>query len=163
MWKYGEQNVWPGQGWTDADGFQHPANWNIWSADEKTAHGLIEIVEETPPDSRLYIWSQNADGTITKTPRALDDTGSGDELVQGVKSNLKEEVNKQQGDLLGRTDWYVIRKADKSIAIPDNVQDYRDAIRAKGDEMKAAIEDAASTSEMATVIDSVLYVWPTIE
>jgi len=176
MWKYGEQTIREHRAWTDDDGIQHPRNWHIWSAEEKAAHGLREIVEETPPDSRLYTWSQNPDGTINKKAKALDDSGSGDDLVKGVKTSLKDEVNIQQGSLLAQTDWYVIRKADKSTAIPDAVQDYRDAIRAKGDAMKAAIDDAANTAAIAALFlthtlnddgsmskSGILYDWPELE
>jgi hypothetical protein len=57
---------------------QHPANWHVWSATEKAAAGLVEIVEQTPPDSRLYKWSQNSDGTITSTAKSLDDVNQVD-------------------------------------------------------------------------------------
>jgi len=172
MWKYGEKTIQPGRGWTDNEGFQHPPNWHIWSADEKAARGVKEIIEETPPDSRLYTWSQNADGTINKTAKALADSGSGDDLVKGVKTNVKDEVNTQQGSLLSLTDWYVIRKADKGTAIPDAVQDYRDAIRAAGDAMKLAIDDAADTAAVAALFvtydadgnkSGILYDWPELE
>ncbi len=176
MWKYGEQTIRENRAWTDDDGIQHPRNWHIWSAEEKAAAGLKEIIPETPPDSRLYTWSQNADGTINKKAKALADSGSGDDLVKGVKTNLKDEVNSQQGSLLSLTDWYVICKADKDIAIPDAVQEYRDAIRAKGDSMKAAIDDAADTAAVAAMFlthtlnddgsiskSGILYDWPELE
>jgi len=172
MWKYGEQTIRENRAWTDDDGIQHPRNWHIWSAEEKAAAGLAEVTPETPPDSRLYTWSQNADGTINKKAKALNDTGSGDDLVKGVKTSLKDEVNTQQGSLLSQTDWYVIRKADKGTAIPDAIQTYRDAIRAKGDAMKLAIDDAADTAAVAALFvtydadgnkSGVLYDWPTLE
>ena len=151
MWQHNGRTIREFKSWVDDSGITHPKNWHIWSVDEKAAAGLTEVVEETPPDSRLYTWSQNADGTINKTARALADSGSGDDLVKGVKTNLKDEVNSQQGSLLSLTDWYVIRKADKGTAIPGNVQEYRDAVRAQGDEMKAAIDDATDTAAVAAL------------
>ena len=172
MWQHNGTTIKEGKSWTDSNGIQHPRNWHIWSAEEKAAAGLTEVIPETPPDSRLYTWSQNANGTINKTAKALDDSGSGDDLVKGVKTSLKDEVNTQQGSLLSQTDWYVIRKADKGTAIPDAIQTYRDAIRAAGDEMKAAIDDAADTAAVAALFvtydadgnkSGVLYDWPTLE
>lgn len=185
MWKYGEQTIREHRAWVDNNGITHPQNWHIWSADEKAAHGLKEVTPETPPDSRLYIWSQNADGTISKKAKSLADVNEvdadgnalkdadGNQVVTpGVKSNLKAEVNSQQGSLLAATDWYVIRKADKSTAIPDAVQDHRDAIRAKGDAMKAAIDDAANTAAVVALFLSwdkdgnksgILYDWPELK
>ena len=151
MWKYNGKIIREGSSWINSSGIKHPPNWQIWSAEEKAAAGLAEVTPETPPDSRLYTWSQNADGTINKKAKALNDTGSGDELVKGVKTSLKDEVNTQQGSILAATDWYVIRKVDKGTAIPDNVQEYRDAVRTKGDEMKAAIDDASDTDAIAAL------------
>ena len=168
------QTLRAGKGWKDENGVQHPPNWQIWSAEEKTAAGVTEVVQESPPDSRLYTWSHNADGTINKTAKALADSGSGDTLVLGVKSVLKLTVNTQQGSLLDQTDWYIIRKTDNATAIPSNVQTWRDAIRTKGDAMVSAIDGAADTNAVAalflvyeedgkTIKSGILYDWPELE
>ena len=190
------QTLRAGRGWKDENGVQHPPNWQIWSAEEKTAAGVTEIVPETPPDSRFYTWSQNADGTINKTAKALDDYGvvrvvnrdtgetepvldedGSQKIALGVKSSLKQTVNGQQGSLLGQTDWYIIRKADKATAIPSNIQTWRDAIRTKGDAMKSAIDGAANTDAVAALFvvyeevekdgevikSGILYDWPTLD
>ena len=163
------QTLRAGKGWKDENGVQHPPNWHIWSAEDKAAAGVTEVVPESPPDSRFYTWSQNADGTIIKTAKALADSGSGDTLVLGVKSNLKQAVNSQQGSLLDQTDWYIIRKADNATAIPSNVQTWRDAIRTKGDAMKSAIDGAANTAAVEALFvvydadgnkSGILYDWP---
>mgnify|MGYP003110956077 FL=1 len=173
MWKYHGQTIKEGKAWTDLSGVQHPANWNIWPKEHKESLGLVEIIPESPPDSRLYKWSQNPDGTITKTAKALDDTGSGDDIVRGVKYNLKQEVKNQQGSLLAQTDWAIIRKADKDIAVPSNIQTWRDAIRTKATEMETAIDNAADTDAVAALFltyttnednsqtkSGILYDWP---
>ena len=160
-----------GKGWKDENDIQHPPNWNIWPIADKIAAGVTEIVQESPPDSRFYIWSYNDNGTINKTAKALDDSGEGETLVLGLKSNLKLDVNSQQGSLLDQTDWYIVRKADKGTAIPSNIQTWRDAIRTKGDAMKSAIAGAADTDAIValfvvweidgkTVKSGVLYDWP---
>ena len=168
------QTLRAGKGWKDENGIQHPPNWNIWSTEDKTAAGITEIVQESPPDRRFYIWSYNADGTINSTAKDLADSGSGDTLVLGLKSNLKLDVNNQQNSLLNQTDWYIIRKADNATTIPSNIQTWRDAIRAKGDTMKSAIDGAADTNAVAalfvvyendgrTIESGVLYDWPILE
>jgi hypothetical protein len=183
MWKYSGRIIKEHKAWTDDNGITHPSNWHIWSADDKAAAGLTEVTPETPPDSRLYTWGYQADGVkIFKTAKSLTDVGltdddgnavnddDGNQIMQpGVRSQLKAEVNTQQGSLLSQTDWYVIRRADKGTAIPDAVQDYRDAIRAAGDAMKTAIDDAADTAAVAALFLSwdadgnktgILYDWP---
>ena len=176
------QTIRPGKAWNDNKGTQHPGNWHIWSTAEKTAAGITEIVLENPPDSRLYKWSQNANGTISKTAKSLIDVnvvdGNGDpvlnddgtQLVElGVRSNLKQEVSNQQKAILNQTDWYIIRKVDKDVAIPSNIQTWRDAIRAKSKEMENAIDTASNIdaiTDLILVIDEdgnktgILYDWP---
>ena len=184
MWKHTptNTNVRPGKGWTDEQGTQHPGNWYVWSVQEKADHGLVEIVQESPPDSRLYWWSQNDDGTITSTARTLEDVnevdGDGNPLLdddgvqvvtQGVKSSLIEEVRSQQGSLLSQTDWALVRFVDTTVAVPVNIQTWRNAIRAKATEMEAAITAAADTDAVAELFlvwdgdgnkTGILYDWP---
>ena len=64
MWRYNEKTLKEGVAWTDLSGVQHPANWHIWSKQYKESLGLVEIIPQTPPDSRLYYWSQNSNGII---------------------------------------------------------------------------------------------------
>jgi hypothetical protein len=185
MWKHNGRTIRTGKGWTDDNGVQHPANWHVWSASEKVAAGVVEIAEETPPDSRLYHWGQNSDGTITSTAKSLADVNevdaNGDPLLDedgnqvvthGVKYNLKQEVKSQQGSLLSQTDWYIVRKADKDTAIPSNVQTWRDAIRTKATEMETAIDNAADTDAIAALFvgydadgnkSGILYDWPELD
>ena len=171
MFKYNTQTLKPNRAWTDDNGITHPRNWHIWSAAEKTAAGITEVIEDTPPDSRLYNWSMDGNGKITSTAKALDDAGSGDDLVLGVKSTLKNEVKAQQGSLLAQTDWTVVRKSEKGTAIPSNIATWRDAIRTKATAMESAIDGAADTAAVAALFLSwdadgnksgILYDWPVL-
>ncbi len=146
----------PGKSWRDENRTQQPGNWQIWNADYKASMGITEIVQESSPDPRLYTWSYNDNGTINNTAKPLD----------GVKSSLRQDVNKQQGSLLLQTDWMYIRKIDKGEEIPLHIQSWRDAIRVQGDAMKAAIDAATTTEEMATLFiedGGILYEWPELE
>ena len=154
MWKYGTKTIRPGKGWVDDNKVRHPSNWHIWSAEEKAKYNITEVIEDRPPDSRLYTWSQGGDGKITSTAKPLDDSGSGDSLVLGLKSTLKNEVKSQQESLLNQTDWAVIRKADKKTAIPSNIQTWRDAIRATATEMENAIDNATDIDAVAALFVS---------
>ena len=154
MWKHGDRIIRPGRPWTDSKGTQHPGNWHIWSKAEKDALNIKEIIEDRPPDSRLYMWSMDGNGKITSTAKPLDDSGSGDSLVLGLKSTLKNKVKDQQGSLLNQTDWAVFRKADKGTEIPSNIQTWRDAIRAKATEMENAIDSASDTDAVAALLMS---------
>lgn len=168
------QTIRPGKAWTDGDGVTHPASWHTYSAERKAELGITEIVQQPAPDSRLYHWSYNDDGTVASTAKSLDDVNAVDEngeqvVTPGVKSNLIAEVKAQQGALLSQTDWAVIRKADVGTDIPENIATYRAAIRSKATEMETAIANAADTDAVAALFVSydgdgnksgILYDWP---
>jgi hypothetical protein len=183
------QTLRPGKSWRDENSTQQPGNWQIWKEDYKASMGIKEIIQESPPDSRLYTWSQNRDGSINKTPKSLEDIntvdrdgnpvlgGNGNQLItQGIKSSFKQSVNLQQGSLLIETDWLYIRKVDKSIEIPVHIQSWRDSIRVQGDAMKSAIDAASTIEEIVELFvvyrnndngsqtkSGILYDWPELE
>jgi hypothetical protein len=185
MWKYDGKTIREHKSWVDDNGIMHPKNWHIWSAAEKESAGLTEVTPESPPDSRLYTWGYQADGvTISATAKSLTDINvvdengdpvlddNGDQMVQrGVRSELKAAVKTQQGSLLAQTDWAVVRKSEKSTAIPSNISTWRDAIRTKATAMEDAIDGAANTAAVAALFLSwdsdgnksgILYDWPVL-
>ena len=155
----------PGKAWTDQTGVTHPASWYTYSAERKAQLGITEIVQQPHPDSRLYTWSYNDDGTVNSTPKALEDTPDVDKngtpifdpdtmtqtVTPGVKSNLIAEVNTQQGSLLSQTDWAIVRKADTNIEVPANIQLWRNEIRLAATAMKDQITQATSIDEIAAL------------
>ena len=173
MWKYHNVEITPGKGFVDANGVRHPSNWHIWSDEEKTRLGIKEVTPEKLPDSRLYQFTVDGDGKIqNKKARELDDSGSGESKVLGLKSKLIQSVKDQQGSLLNDTDWYIIRKADKGTAIPSNIQTWRDAIRTRATEMETAIGNCSSIDDIEKVWavynedgslkSGILYNWPSL-
>ena len=168
MWKYNNTTINPGKGWTDVNGTRHPKNWHIWSDEEKAKYNITEIIEDRPPDSRLYKWSMDSNGKITSKAKVLDDSGD----VLGLKSNLKNQVKSQQGSLLSQTDWAYIRHYDSGKDVPDNIETWRNAIRAKATEMEDAIDDCSSVDDIEKIWlthdkdgnkSGILYDWPELE
>ena len=162
MWKYGTKTIRPGKGWVDDNKVRHPSNWHIWSKEEKAKYNIKEVIEDRPPDSRLYFWSQDKDGKITSTAKPLD----------GVKLSLKDNLKTQQGSLLSQTDWAYIRHYDSGIDVPAKIETWRNAIRAKATEMENAIDNATDTDAVAALFIShdedgkkngILYDWPELE
>ena len=150
MWKYGDRIIRPGKGWVDDNKVRHPSNWHIWSKEEKAKYNIKEVVEDSPPDSRLYMWSKDSDGKITSTAKALDDSKG----VVGLKTTMKNEVKKQQGSLLSQTDWAYIRHYDHGTDVPANIETWRNAIRAKAVEMEDAIDKASDVDAIAVLLAS---------
>ena len=154
MWKYRDRIIKPGKGWVDDNGVRHPSNWHIWSKEEKAKYNITEVIEESPPDSRVYFWSQGKDGKMTSTPKPLDDSGSGIDKVLGLKSTLKNKVKDQQGSLLSQTDWAYIRHYDTGKEVPTNIETWRNAIRTKATEMEEAIDKASDVDAIAVLFAS---------
>ena len=162
MWKYGDRIISPGKGWVDDNKVRHPSNWHIWSAEEKAKYNITEIIEDSPPDSRLYSWSVDSNGKITSTAKALD----------SVKLSLKDMVKEQQGSLLSQTDWAYIRHYDAGTDVPANIETWRNAIRTKATEMENAIDACSSVEDVAKLWvetdkdgkkSGILYDWPELE
>ena len=150
MWKYGDKIIRPGKGWVDDNKVRHPSNWHIWSKEEKAKYNLKEVIEDSPPDSRLYFWSQDKDGKITSTAKALDDS----EGVVGLKTTMKNEVKSHQGSLLSQTDWAYIRHYDTGKDVPAKIETWRNAIRTKATEMEDSIDKASDVDAIAALLAS---------
>ncbi len=138
----------------------YPANWlRLSTADEKTAIGITEVADDPVYDSRFY-WGNG-------TAKALDDVNATDEngdliknedgsqmVIQGVKSVLKAQEKDIAGSLLARYDWYVVRKAEKSTAIPTAITTYRDGVRTACTTRETEITNCADTAALVTLYGS---------
>ena len=140
----------------------YPANWlRLSSADEKTALGITEVADDPVYDSRFY----NGDGsakTLTDT-NEVDENGdpvldeNGDQVVTlGVKSVLKGQEKVTAGSLLAKYDWYVVRKAEKSTAIPTAITTYRDGVRTACDTREKEIDACSATAALVTLYSAIL-------
>lgn len=189
-WVYNGKVLREGRPWTDDNGIQHPGNWNVWTAGEKSAHGLTEVIEQPIPDTRFYWVTQTPDGTVTAVEREIEDVLVSDEtgkpvmdertgkqaVTKGLKSYLINQVKQQQGSLLSQTDWAIIRKTDTGKEVPGNIQEWRNSIHATADAMEAAIKNAINleavkslhvthtTNDDGTVTKTgILFDWPTLK
>ena len=130
---------------------QYPANWlRLSTAEEKTAIGITEVADAPTYDSRFY-WG---DGTA----KALDDKTEIIDGVEyktlGVKSVLKAQEKATAGSLLAKYDWYVVRKAEKSTAIPTAITTYRDGVRTACDTREKEIDACSDTAALVTLYGS---------
>ena len=138
----------------------YPANWlRLSTADEKTALGITEVADDPVYDGRFY----NGDGsakTLTDT-NEVDENGdpvldeNGEQVVTlGVKSVLKAREKTIAGSLLAKYDWYVIRKAETSKAIPTTIKTYRTAVRTACLTRGTEIDNCADTAALVTLYGS---------
>ena len=123
------------------DGMQYPSNWlDSTSLEEKQAIGIVEVPDAPVAswDSRFY-WNPN-------NPKDLDQ----------LKTYWTEIVKESAGSLLSQTDWYVVRQAENSAAVPADVLTRRSEIRTLSNEKEAAITacaDVAALAEYVTALD----------
>ena len=136
---------------------QYPANWlRLSTAEEKAAIGITEVEDPKVYDSRFY-WGNG-------TAKALDDEDAKDKdgnllkdengnqvVTLGVKSVLKAQEKVTAGTLLAPYDWYVVRKAEKSTAIPTAITTYRDGVRTACDTREKEIDACSDTAALVTL------------
>ena len=138
-WKLGDTTIRAGRSWTDANGIKHPTNWMSWTDDEKKAVGLAWTDDLGAYDS-FYYWGWNSDGDAL-LPKPL----------AGLQTSKVEEAKSQSASLLSQTDWYVIRKTETSVAVPDGITAYRTAVRANYASLKTAINAASDIAGIQAV------------
>jgi len=134
--------------------------------------------DEIRPDDRYYWVTANPDGSYTGTPKELEDREEVDQdgnpmyvkvldktdpenpvmvdsterlIYKGLKSNHIAQVKQTANSILAQTDWMVIRKAERNIAIPADTVAYRAAVVAKASELETAISAVTSVEELITL------------
>jgi len=147
-----------------------------WTEAERNAIGIFEIISDnTKQKDDVYYNNTNqtftydADaGTVTATygdatakPHAdtlwtaqdeSDGKGTeGEVAYRGLKYNFIQKLKSQVADELKKTDWYVIRKTEKSTAIPSAITNHRNAVRTKQASMETAITNASDTAALETL------------
>ena len=148
---------------------QYPRNiFTLWSAEEKEAIGIYEIVHNNnnKRDEAFYtntnVSYAFADGVVTAsyesaTAKSLADvTDEDDNVTLGLKSQKKEIIKQQASSLLTPTDWYVIKATDvESYSVPSAITTYRASVRTKSNEMEVLIEACSTVDELATLYEYV--------
>ena len=70
---------------------------------------------------------------------------------RGKQWDVIQQVKQMQGGKLQPHDWYYIRKADTSDAVPSAVQTYRDGVRTKAGSLETAIAATTTIAELQAV------------
>jgi hypothetical protein len=133
--------------------------------------------DEIRPDDRYYWVTANPDGSFSKIPKALEDREESDEngnpmyvkvlgevdgkpamvdsaerlVTKGLKSNHIAQVKHNTNMTLAQTDWYVIRKAERNIAIPADVATDRAAIVAWATATEASITAVTTVEQLKAI------------
>jgi len=154
------------------DGTSYPANWlRLTSLAEKQAVGITEVADVTTTYDDRFYWGvdnpkllndrEESDedgnpmyvkvlGVVDGKPAMVDST---ERLVtKGLKSNWTAQVKDTANKLLAQTDWMVIRKAERDVAIPTATATYRAGVITECARLVAAISGAADVPALITVV-----------
>lgn len=179
-WKHNNIAIKAGKAWSDKDGVQHPANWMIWTDPEKKDKGLTwEDEPDTSFDNRFY-WSKGVERSLTdilvtdENGEKVIDPMTGEQMVQeGLKTQYIAQTKQTANDMLSKTDWMIVRNAEKSTAIPEATTKFRDSVRTKCAEIETAINACSSLADFIKLFDAPvdkdgvptgnapMYDWPT--
>ena len=130
---------------------QYPANWlRLSTAEEKTAIGITEVEDPKVYDSRFY-WGNGSAKELDDTKETIDGV---EYTYLGVKSVLKAQEKDIANSLLAKYDWYIVRKAEKSTAIPTTITTYRDGVRTACDTREKEIDACSDTAALVTLYGS---------
>lgn len=137
------------------------------TAQEKLEAGVWEIIDGPRPDDRFY-WVSGpsyrvnevdsiVEASYPATAKQLEDTtetveGQEPVVTKGLKSNFVAQIKQAAGSQLATTDWMVIRKFERDVAIPDAVVAERAAIVAACNAKEAAINAATTVEELIAAL-----------
>ena len=145
---------------------QYPANWlRLSTAQEKKDLGITEVADDPVYDSRFYnsdgseksiedynqYYEKDAEDGSYKKGDAIKDSEGNVIVFKGVKSVLKVVEKATAASLLSPYDWYVVRKAEKSTAIPTAITTYRDGVRTACDTREKEIDACSDTAALVTL------------
>ena len=153
---------------------QYPRNWLQNSTQkEKDAIGVTWEADPVRADDRYY-WNGEIDN-----PKAMEDEDAKDKdgnqiyvqvynpeteamedteeklVTKGLKSTKIAEVNHTAGTILANTDWYVTRKVEREIDIPENVVTHRAAIVTECNRVEAAIAETTDVESLINVMENI--------
>ena len=154
------------------DGTSYPANWlRLTSLAEKQAVGITEVADVTTTYDDRFYWGvdnpkllndrEESDkdgnpmyvkvlGVVDGKPAMVDST---ERLVtKGLKSNWTAQVKDTANKLLAQTDWMVIRKAERDVAIPTATATYRAGVITECSRLVTAIAGASDVPALIAVV-----------
>jgi hypothetical protein len=134
-------------------GISYPANWlRLASSEERAAIGITEVTDPESYDDRFY-WGVGNPKELEDEIIIPEEGETFESYTQkGLKSNWSAQIKDTTNKLLAATDWMVIRKAERDVAIPAATVAYRVAVLTECDRLLAAIDGAADVDALAAVV-----------
>ena len=118
-----------------------------------TAKAIEDVDAKDSDGNQLFVqvWDADFDNGEGEEPGKMVDT-SEKMITHGLKYSFKNQIKEQANSALVGTDWMVIRKAERDVAIPDVTVTYRAAVITEYGRLKTAITGAADVDALAVVM-----------
>lgn len=146
----------------EAKGISYPSNWLRQST--KVQRAALEITWEpdpVPTHDQRFRWSEDIVKQFADVVEEDEEGNPTGVVTQGLKSVWLEQQKTTCNRMLASTDWHVIRKAERDVAIPESVTTYRNSVLAACAAREAEINACTTTEELETLItETGLTDWP---
>ena len=118
-----------------------------------TAKRLEDEDAKDEDGNQLYVqvWDADYDNGVGKDKGKMVDS-SEKQINQGLKTIITFQVKETANKLLAKTDWMVIRKYERDVAIPSATATYRAAVITECARLETAIANASDVDALATVM-----------
>ena len=158
----------PYTNWEDKNGTQYgPESLLSLTPTQKQDLGIYDVAYAPRPDDRFYSVSSDITEfdseqkivkvTYTSAPKELEDEGQ----IKGLKSNWIAQIKQTANILLSQTDWMLVRKVERDVAIPAATVAYRAAVIAEATRVEEAITASEAIDTFRSAVESLT--WPTAE
>lgn len=137
----------------EAKGISYPSNWLRQST--RAQRAALEITWEpdpVPTHDQRFRWSEDLVKQFDDVQPEDEDGNPVGEVSKGLKSNWLDEQKRICNSLLSATDWHIIRKAERDVAVPESVTTYRNSVLTACAAREAEINACTTTEELETLI-----------
>ena len=120
-----------------------------------TAKRLVDENAKDADGNQRYVqvWDADVDNGEGR-PKGGMVNSSEKQINRGVKTTMTEQVKTTANSALANTDWMVIRKAERDVAIPSATATYRAAVLTECTRLETAITNAADVDAVAAVMNA---------
>ena len=121
--------------------------WNGELDNPKALEDVDAVDEDGNP-----VWEQELDNSDPENPVMVDTDVQ--VVTHGLKHTMINQVKHTAGTMLAQTDWYVVRKAERDVAIPADVVAKRSHVVAESERLEVAIAACADVEALIEVMNN---------
>jgi hypothetical protein len=151
--------------WEDKNGIQHTPDYLVsLDSSAKQDLGIYDVSYATRQDDTFYFVTENAPEfdseqkivkiTFTSTAKPLESSGSGINLVVGLKQQWISQFKTTANNLLAQSDWMLVRKIERNVDVPTEIVAYRAAVIEETARLETVITAVTTVEELIAAVNS---------